>query len=320
MENNFGANNIIIDNNDNNLNNNSDQDNIPNNNVPNNNKAITNFFKKYPSITISFLIFLIINTIIYLYSKFIPLQTHKYIFQYIPIVKKFQLYRIITRYFIHFGIVHLILELIALFYLCKFLENSFGTLFTLSIIFISMILDSSIQLIIIPVFSFFLKGRIALLYNFFYEGGLTPIVFTLLTYFYLYRRNSHRQFNFESLLILRAKYSYIYLLVLLYCFTPNRTFYGNVSGIIGGHLLKKYGNYVLPKIKWIKDLEDNYSLNKIKILYRCIDISNKKMKDILDEYDRDSIEEISLIYENNEKDNKTNNDGLSVEDNNDINP
>ena len=318
MENNFGANNIVIDNIDNNLNNNGNQNNIPNSDNNSNDKMINNFFTKYPSITISFLMFFIINSIIYLYSKFLPLQTHKYLFQYIPIVKKYQLYRIITRYFIHFGVIHLILELIAIFYLCKFLENSFGTLLTLCILFISMILDSFIQLLIIPIFSFFLRGRISLLYNYFYEGGLTPIVFTLLTYYYLFRRNSNRQFNFESILILRAKYSYIYLLILLYCFTPNRTFYGNVSGIIGGHLLKKYGNYFLPKINWINDLENNFSLNKIKVLYRYINISNKKMKDTLIEYDRDSVEELSIIYENNEKDNKKNNNDLSVEENNDI--
>ena len=324
MENNFDANNIDINNiNHNNLNNNENQNYIQNsnNNINNNYNEINNYniFKKFPNITLSFLFFLIINIIIYLYSKFIPIETYKYVFQYIPIVKKFQLYRIVTRYFIHFGIIHLILELVALYILNKNFENSFGTLFTLSIIFISMILDSFIQLLIIPAFSFFLRGRISILYNFFYEGGLTPVVFTLLTYYSLFRRNKNQQFNFESILILRAKYSYIYLLIMLYCFTPNRTFYGNVSGIIVGHILKNYGNYILPRVKWIKDLEDSYSLNKIKTLYRCIDVNNKKMKDVLIEYDRDSIEEINKNIKADEKNNKNNNNELSdIEENNNI--
>ena len=82
-----------------------------------------------------------------------------------------------------------------------------------------MILDSFIQLLIIPIFSFFLRGRISLLYNYFYEGGLTPIVFTLLTYYYLFRRNSNRQFNFEYITNIKSKifiYIFINIIILFY--------------------------------------------------------------------------------------------------------
>ena len=284
-----------INNIENNINNNNQ--NFNNQNINGNNENSNfNFINQFKNVTISFLIFFIINIIIYFYSKTIPLEINKYVFQYSPIIKKSQLYRIITRYFIHFGICHLILELIIFFYLCKLLENLFGTLFTLSLIFISMILDSIIQLLIIPIFLIFMRGRFANLYNYLYEGGLTPIVFTLLTYFSLYRKNRNEQITFEFLFILRAKYSYIYLLGALYFFTPNRTFFGNISGIIGGYVLKNYPNYILPKIKWIKEIEDYYSLNKTKLIYKYIDLTNKKMKQILIEYDRNSIEDIIGNY------------------------
>lgn len=288
MEQNIGGNNLENDNiNQNNLNN------IVNSNNQNNNQDLNNIIvKSSKNITISFLIFLIINIIIYLYSKIIPIKIYKYVFQYLPIIESYQFYRVITRYFIHFGIFHLLLELSALFYLCNIFENSFGTLLTLSIIFLSMILDSFIQLLIIPTFAMFLRGRFSILYNFFYEGGLTPILFTLVTYSSLYHKNRNQIISFETLFIFRAKYLYLYLLGALYFFTPNRTFYGNISGIIGAFILKNYSKYLLPRIKWIKEIEDYYSLHKVKLFYRYININNSKMKDILNEYDRDSMEEI----------------------------
>ena len=318
MEQNFVRNNIENENIiQNNLNNNENIENQNNNNQI----RYNNILNKFQNITISFLIFFIINIMIYLYSKIIPLKTYKYVFQYVPIVKKFQFYRIITRYFIHFGVFHLIIELITFFYLCKIFENIFGTLLTLSIIFISMILDSLIQLLIIPTFSFFLRGRISILYNYFYEGGLTPVLFTLLTYFSLYRRNKNQQISLESLFILRVKYLYLYLLGLLYFFTPNRTFYGNISGIIGGFILKNYSKFLLPRIIWIKELEEKYSLNKIKLFYRFINLNNNKMKEILNEYDRDSIEDIIESNKIDEKKNvKTNIEFHDIEENNDIGP
>ena len=286
MEPNFGGNNIENENiNQNSINN------IENSNNQNYNEN-NNIFQKFPNITFSFLFFLMINMIIYLYSKISSIEIYKYVFQYFPIVHNNQFYRIISRYFIHFGIFHLLLELISFFYLCKIFENSFGTLLTLSIIFISMILVSFIQILIIPIFAFFVRGRFSVLSNFLYEGGLTPILFTLLTYSSLYRKNRNQLISLESYFIFRAKYSYLYLLGALYFFTPNRTFYGNLSGIIGGHILKKYAKYLLPRIKWIKEIEDYYSLNKIKFLYRYINLSNNKMKDILNEYDRESMEDI----------------------------
>ena len=40
-------------------------------------------------------------------SKIDEIDSSKYVFQFAPIVQKYQYYRIITRYFIHFGVCHL---------------------------------------------------------------------------------------------------------------------------------------------------------------------------------------------------------------------
>ena len=270
----------------------------------NNNDAlnIKNVINKFYDMPVSFLIFFIINIIIYLYSKIGAIDASKYIFQYISIIEKNQYYRVITRYFIHFGFFHLILELIPLFYLCKFSENMLGTLLSISLISVSMILVSFIHLLIIPIISFIIKGRFPLLLNILYEGGLTPILFALLTYFsfFHYRRE---EVTLDFIIVIKFKYSFILLLLILYAFTPNRTFLGNISGIIGGIILKKYPKYFLPKIKWIKEMEEKYSLNKIRFLYRYINFNNNKMKNMLKEFNEDSMNDIIKIININKNNN-----------------
>ena len=297
MNNNIGENQIENEPDLNVININNNQNNN-NQNMPNNiNNNAYNIFTKFPDITISYLFFLIINIVLLIYSQIFPIETSTFIFQYRPIVSKLQLYRIISRYFIHFGFAHFILEQISFFYVCKYFENKFGTLLTLSIIFISMILDSIIHIILIPFFTLFLSYRVSIILDHSYEGGLTPVLFTLVTYFSLFEKNRNERFFFENFFLLRVKYSYVYLLGILYFFTPNRSFYGNISGILGGFILKQFRKVLLPKIIWIYDFELCIGLNRIKILYRKLNINNKQMRKMLREFDRDSINEIILSYE-----------------------
>ena len=290
MENEQDINAININNNQNNNNN---EVNIQNNQENN----IFNILIKYPDITISFLLFLFINIIFYISSYFFEIESPTFIFQYRPIVSKFQYYRIISRYFIHFGFAHFILEQISFFYLCKYFENKFGTLLTLSIIFVSMIIDSIINIIIIPFFSIFLSYRVSIILDYSFEGGLTPILFTMVTYISLFKKNRQERLLFENFFLLRMKYSYIYLLGILYFFTPNRSFYGNVSGIIGGFLLKNVRNIFLPKLIWIYDIEFKCCFSQIKYLYKKININNSEMRHMLKEYDREFVDDIFLNYE-----------------------
>ena len=276
--------------------------NIPNNNndpnIQNNhNNYIYNFFKNYPNITISFLLFFIINIVLLIYSQTFTIEHPIFIFQYRPIVSKHQLYRIISRYFIHFGFAHLILEQLSFFYMCKYFESKFGTLLTLSIIFISMILDSIINILLIPIFSIFLSYRVSIILDHTYEGGLTPVLFTMVTLFSLFEKNRNERLFLENFLFLRMKYSYIYLLGILYFFTPNKSFYGNISGIFGGFIIKKFRKILLPKLIWIYDFEENYGLNKIQNLYRKINLENNEMGNMLRKFDGDSLVEIIQNYE-----------------------
>ena len=206
--NNIGGNNIENEqdinaiNINNNQNNNNNEPNIQNH--PENN--IFNIFIKYPDITISFLLFLFINIIFYISTYFFEIELSSFIFQYRPIVFKYQYYRIISRYFIHFGFAHFILEQTSFFYLCKYYENKFGTLLTLSIILISMIINSIINIIIIPIFSLFLSYRVSIILDHSYEGGLTPILFTMVTYVSLFEKNRQERILLDNFFLLRMKY------------------------------------------------------------------------------------------------------------------
>jgi membrane associated rhomboid family serine protease len=276
---------------------NNNQNNINQNQINNQDNNTFNIFSKFPEITISYLIFFIINIIIFIYSQFLPLEKTTFVFQYRPVTSKNQLYRLITRYFIHFGFAHLILEQVTFFYLTKYFESKFGTLLTLSIIFVSMMLVSIINILIIPIFSLFLSYRVSILLDHAYEGGLTPVIFAMVTYFSLFKKNRHERLLLNNFFLLRVKYSYLYLLGILYFFTPNRSFYGNVSGIFGGFILKKYRNIFLPKLIWIFDLEKNSCLNHIKNLYKKININNNEMINMLKEYDKDSLDDIIFNYQ-----------------------
>ena len=276
---------------------NNNQNNINQNQINNQDNNTFNIFSKFPEITISYLIFFIINIIIFIYSQFLPLEKTTFVFQYRPVTSKNQLYRLITRYFIHFGFAHLILEQVTFFYLTKYFESKFGTLLTLSIIFVSMILVSIINILIIPIFSLFLSYRVSILLDHAYEGGLTPVIFAMVTYFSLFKKNRHERLLLNNFFLLRVKYSYLYLLGILYFFTPNRSFYGNVSGIFGGFILKKYRNIFLPKLIWIFDLEKNSCLYHIKNLYKKININNNEMINMLKEYDKDSLDDIIFNYQ-----------------------
>lgn len=295
--NNLGENQIENEQDANIININNNQNNN-NQNIQNNQENNTfNIFIKFPNITISFLLFFIINVVLLFYSKFFGIEYSTFIFQYRPIISKYQIYRSISRYFIHFGFAHLILEQVSFYYLCKYFENKIGTLLTLSIIFISMILDSIINLLLIPFFSLFLSYRVSIILDHSYEGGLNPVLFTMVTYFSLFEKNRQERLFFENFFLLRVKYSYIYLLGILYFFTPNRSFYGNVAGIIGGFIIKKYRNILLPKLIWIYDFEEKFYLNRRKYLYKKINLNSTEMRNMLKEYDRDSLDEILFNYE-----------------------
>jgi membrane associated rhomboid family serine protease len=297
-------------------NNNNIQENIINNN--NNEEQNYNFILKYREFTISFTIIFIINLIIWITSFYSEIEKQKYVFEVVPIINHYQYYRFITRYFIHFGICHLLLELYITYYLCKYFENTFGSLFTISFILFSMVIVSVVQL--------FMGSFICFIINLFeivdnsivyYEGGLTSVLFALNTYYNLFDHDSFEENNIFTFLSGKGKYSSFTMLLVLYFFTPNKTFVGNLSGILSGYFINGFFSFFLPKISWIIGFENLFNLNNDGYFYRYITSKNVLMKTILNQIEPNCLRDIDTDESKEKNDNiihNNNNNNINMED------
>ncbi len=261
------------------------------------NEEELNYSLKYTKITLSFIIILLIKTFFFIYFYYTH-NSEKFFYQQYFIIKSNQYYRCITRFFINYGICHFILELFLAYKMCYYFENMLGTLFTIIFIFVSLIIISFVNLGVIE-----LMKNINGLTNhkenldIEYEGGLTPLLFTLYTFYFSFDGNSNKIFFFLIIFIVRAKHSEYLILLILMFFTPNSSVYGNISGILTSYILKYFKNLFLPRIIWIKEIEFILKLNKIFPFYRYITEENPIMKKILNEYDSNIIIQINSYDE-----------------------
>ena len=301
INNNSQNQNAINDDNINNINNEDNNNNNAQNNdqinldIPINNN--NNYFNNYRKITISFLIIFLINLIIEFYSYFRRLNYRKYVFQYAPIYEKKQYYRFISSYFIHYGIWHLIVELYLTFEICYLFENIMGTLISISFIMIAMLMNSFLHFVMIPITMFIFKiFRNTYDLNYDYESSLTSILFSIITFYYLFKDNKNKKIDVLYTFFINVKYLSITMLFVLYIFTPNKSFFSNLSGIINGYLIKFFPYLFLPRVSWVVDFEKKIcGERKFGKIYRCITSKNKFMKNALNELQRDSVIDESLL-------------------------
>ena len=281
--------------------------NINNENILQNNENQNNQYpQKYFKITISFIIILSINIIIKIYSGFHYINKRKFVFQYGPIYYKNQYYRFISSYFVHYGIWHLFVELYITFHACYYLENFIGTSLTLIFIFVSMVINIFLRFLIIPISKISFKWVVFQTdKNMDYEGGLTSVLFTISTFYYLFKNNKDQRIEVLYTFYLPGKYVSLVVFMALLSMTPNSTSYGNMCGMLSGVILKNFGGWILPKIGWIVDFEKSWKFKKIEKLYRVITPLNLKMKDGLNEFEQGSMkfnEESSILLSKNNND------------------
>lgn len=274
-----------------------------NNEINNTNSLYNNeeFFYslKYTKITLSFIIIIFLKTLFTIYFHYSQ-NSENFLFQYYIITVKSQYYRCVTRYFINFGFCHFIIEIIISYIFCYFFENMIGTLFTIIMIFTSFVLISMVNLSFLKLSEYFLKmNNNNNEFENLYEGGLTPLFFTLYTFYFSFEGNSGKIFFVFFIFVIRAKHSeYIFLIILAF-FTPNNSQYGNISGILAGYILKLFKNFLLPRIIWIKEIEKLLKLYKLFPLYRYITEENPIMKKIINEYDNDLLND-SISFDDSE--------------------
>ena len=285
-------------NNENNINNNFNQ-NPENLDNPNQNRDV--YPKKYTSITFSFIIIFIINIIIEIRSNSEALNYRKYVFQYAPINEKNQYYRFISSYFIHYGIFHLLVELYCSYKIFCLFENVMGTLMTICFIMVSMIVNSLIHFLMMPLVVFLFKmGNLYYDLNYDYESSLTSVLFSMSNFYFLFKDIKDKRFDLFYTIFIKVKYINFIALVSLYCFTPNKSIFSNLSGIISGYLFKFFPYIFLPKVTWIDEFEKKFGLKKFDSFYRSITYKNRRMRRALNELQDGSVVDEGMLQNRNE--------------------
>lgn len=219
--------------------------------------------------TLSFVIILLISLTEYIISIFYYISPDSYSISLWPILNKGQYYRIITHFFIHYGFFHLAIDLIVLYYLLKSLEKIVGTMYTLCFLVHSMILSSVIFLILMFLLKYLLRlFDYSLSINFHSEVGLSPLGFALHTFYFLFAKNKLKNINVLFSVEISGRYSPFFFLLFVYFFTPNRSFFGHLSGILAAWLIKDFlAKYFFPKRQWVEDMETIVGCFKSEYFY-----------------------------------------------------
>lgn len=323
--NNTNSNDININSNNNNTNNNIIINSID---LP---QIIEDPTTYYSPLTFTFSFFFSLNIIFYILTSFDILIPHKLVFNSKLIFPYNQFYRFISRFFIHFGIWHFFIDFFIFFYLCDFFENLMGTSLCFFFVLISILIISPIEMIINFLFKkmilFKLKNS-ALFYGDF-EGGLSPIIFAMYNFYFINKKDHPQEIKEMKFLGMNVKISAFIFMVILHFFTPNSSFYGNFAGIIASFVIRGWREKLLPKAKWIIEIENRWRCGlKLKLgfydikknFYRKINKRNKVMKKFMEIYFLKNIDNIhfndgvnnygfnnsNYIYSNNYRNNNIN--------------
>ena len=172
-----------------------------------------------------------------------------------------------------------------------------------------MLINSVIHFLMMPI-SVFLFKVFNMFYdlNYDYESSLTSVLFTMSNFYLLFKDIKDKRFDLFYTVFIKVKYINFIALICLYCFTPNKSIFSNLSGIISGYLFKFFPMIFLPKVTWIDEFEIKFGLKKFDSLYRCITYKNKRMRKALNELQNGSVVDESLLKNRSENDNNYGND------------
>ena len=231
-------------------NNSSDADNSNNNN--------NNLAKSSLKNSILFITMFTINIIVLLYDYLKGIQIKQYTLSLWPVLFKFQLYRIITHYFMHYGFMHMFLNLVFFYILSKKLENTIGTIYTLVYIIHSILFTSIIYLFIMILCRYIIGLVINTIeFNFADVCGLSSLLFALISFIFTFESISNNEVILVLCVEIKKKYFPLIIMIVIFSLTSNFfLMLGHLSGILCGWVIKDYiGKYTLPSIKGVKWFE-----------------------------------------------------------------
>ena len=160
-------------------------------NINNNNNNIQTQKQK---ISLNFIILSIINLSVYFYGNRHTIEISNTSLCLWPIIYENQYYRFITHFFIHFGLFHLLLELLISFYLFLNAEKFLGSMLVFFYINVSLILISSIYVILMLVTKYVSKlVKYKENFDFMYECGMTPLLLSCFTFYFSFSKKKKKK-------------------------------------------------------------------------------------------------------------------------------
>ncbi len=131
-----------------------------------------------------------------------------------------------------------------------------------------MVINSVFHFLMISISVFLLK-MLNTIYdlNYDYENSLTSMLFIMSNFYLLFKDIKDKRFDLFYTVFIKVKYVNFIALICLYCFTPNKSFFSNLSGILSGYLFIFFPMIFLPKVSWIDEFEKKIGLKKYFRVY-----------------------------------------------------
>jgi membrane associated rhomboid family serine protease len=204
-------------------------------------------------------IILYVNFVFYVFYSLNFYELTDYSLSLFPVKYKYQIYRMVSNYFIHLNLMHFLISSVLILSKLHNIEKMIGTVNTIIYVSLSTYITSIIYLILVSTLKYILNN----IFNFQTVEldfksmiGLTSIYFSIYTLECNYS-NSLTEIIYHVEIL--KSYKPFYLLVFLQFINPKENLLGHISGIYSAKVIVKLSKFIFPSINYIKILEKKYS-------------------------------------------------------------
>lgn len=196
-----------------------------------------------------------VNFVFYVFYSLNFYELTDYSLSIFPIKYKYQIYRMISNYFIHLNLMHFLIGTILLFSKLHSIEKMIGTVNTIIYVFLSAYISSLIYITLVSI----LKYTVNNFFNFqTVELDFKSMVGLSTIYFSIYSlecnySNSSTEIIYQVEII--KSYKPFYLLVFLQFVNPKENLLGHISGIYSAKVVVRLSKFLFPSANYIKRIE-----------------------------------------------------------------
>jgi hypothetical protein len=199
-----------------------------------------------------------VNFVFYIFYSLNFYELTDYSLSLFPVKYKYQLYRIVSNYFIHLNLMHYLIATLLIISKLHSIEKMIGSAMTIVYVAFSIYVTAILYLILVYV----LKYTVNNIFNFqtieldFKSMiGLTSIYLSIYTLENNFLNNT-TEIIYQVEII--KSYKPFYLLVFLQFVNPKENLLGHICGIYSTKVIVKLSKLIFPSINYIKKLEKTY--------------------------------------------------------------